>query len=84
MKTKKHYYSINPDITHFNHEYDDGSFRDDYKIVILKNDRPYDFLYGDKLDLMKAQAELRVSALNDSIDNLTLWGKIRYIFTGKI
>ena len=83
MKIKKHIYSIDPKIGHERRECDDGTYRDIHTVHILRDGFYYYSINGENLELIKTQARVAMNGWNNGISNLTLWGKLRYIITGK-
>ena len=83
MKIKKHIYSLDPKIGYERRECDDGTYRDIHTIHILKDGFYYYSINGTDIELLKTQAEVAMNGWNNGISNLTIFGKFRYIFTGK-
>ena len=84
MKFKKHIYSIDPHIDHECKECDDGTYRDYYTVHILRDGSLFTSVCKDNLEIAKTQARVNMEGWNVGKSNMTLWGKIKYIFTGKI
>lgn len=83
MKYKKHIYTIDSEIDHERRECDDGTYRDFYTVHVRKDGWLYFSKCGNDLELTKRQAEVCMNGWNNGMSNLTFWGKLRYIITGK-